>query len=162
MSKIYQFEMNDIFNNLIKFDKYKGFVLLIVNVASKCGNTKQYADLQAMYDKYKDKGLRILGFPCNQFFMQEPKSEKEIYEFCTTKYNVTFDMFSKVNVNGKDACELYTYLKESFPWTPRAKNVKWNFEKFLIDRNGNVVNRIGNKDSILNYENQIVELLNQK
>lgn len=159
---IYDFVEKDINGNEVSFNKYKGYVLLIVNVASKCGNTKQYAELQELYLKYKDQGLRILGFPCNQFFMQEPKDNQEILSFCQTKYNVTFDMFSKINVNGKEANDLYTYLKETLPWTARAKNVKWNFEKFLIDRHGNPKYRIDNKETPYSFEDKIVELLNEK
>lgn len=162
MSKIYSFKMKDIFGNLIDFQKYKNKVLLIVNVASKCGNTKQYNDLEQIHLKYHQKGLCVLGFPCNQFFMQEPKNEQEIIEFCRSKYNVTFEMFSKVNVNGPNACELYTFLKNEHPWTDRAKNVKWNFEKFIVDKSGNVKYRIGNKESILNHIDKIEELINQK
>lgn len=161
MSNIYDFKMKDIFGNLVDFKKYKNKVLIIVNVASKCGNTKQYADLQQLHSMFFDKGLCILGFPCNQFFMQEPKNENEIYQFCTSKYNVEFEMFSKIKVNGPEACELYNFLKESFPWTSRAKNVKWNFEKFVVDKTGKIRYRIGNKDSILNYKNEIEKLLNE-
>lgn len=161
MNSIYEFEVKDIHGNIVKMDKYKNKVLLIVNVASKCGNTKQYEQLEYLNKKYKDKGLCILGFPCNQFFKQEPKSEQEILEFCQTKYDVSFDMFSKINVNGKEAHPLYDFLKTNFPWTERAKNVKWNFEKFLIDKNGNIVDRIDNKTNPLLIESKIVDLLNK-
>lgn len=161
MNSIYDFKEIDINGNIVDFQKYKNKVLLIVNVASKCGNTKQYKDLQFLYEKYKNKGLVVLGFPCNQFFMQEPKSNQEIKEFCTLNYNVTFDMFSKINVNGKDANDLYTYLKETLPWTERAKNVKWNFEKFLIDKNGVPRYRIENKTNPMDFEDKIIQLLNE-
>lgn len=161
MKNIYSFIEKDIHGKEIDFNKYNGKVLVIVNVASKCGNTKQYADLEALYQKYKDKGLMILGFPCNQFFYQEPKSENEILEFCTTKYNVTFDMFSKIDVNGKNANDLYTYLKETLPWTERAKNVKWNFEKFIINKNGIPKYRIDNKTNPWEMESKIIQLLNE-
>lgn len=159
---IYSFKEKDINGNLVDFNKYKGKVLLIVNVASKCGNTKQYKDLQFLYEKYKDSGFSILGFPCNQFFMQEPKSDDEIQQFCALNYGVTFDMFSKINVNGKEANDLYTYLKEQLPWTTRAKNVKWNFEKFLIDKNGLPRFRIENKINPMEIEDKIIELLKEK
>lgn len=161
MNSIYDFKEIDINGNIVDFQKYKNKVLLIVNVASKCRNTKQYKDLQFLYEKYKNKGFVILGFPCNQFFMQEPKSNQEIKEFCTLNYNVTFDMFSKINVNGKDANDLYTYLKETLPWTERAKNVKWNFEKFLIDKNGVPRYRIENKTNPMDFEDKIIQLLNE-
>ncbi len=159
---IYDFKEIDIKGNLVDFHKYEKKVLLIVNVASKCGNTKQYSDLQYLYDKYKTQGFEILGFPCNQFFMQEPKSNEEILSFCTLNYNVTFDMFSKINVNGKEANDMYTFLKETLPWTSKAKNVKWNFEKFLIDRNGIPRYRIENKTNPRDIEDKIIELLNEK
>lgn len=158
---IYNFKMLDIKGNLKDFNDYKGKVLLIVNVASKCGNTHQYADLEYLYKKYKDNGFEILGFPCNQFFRQEPLSENEIYEFCRSKFDVTFTLFSKINVNGKLECELYKYLKETKPWSKRKSNVQWNFEKFLIDRKGNITNRFEPKTNPLSFENDIVDLLKE-
>ena len=158
---VYDFKELDIDGNLVDFHKYKGKVLLIVNVASKCGNTKQYKDLQFLFSKYKESGLEILGFPCNQFFMQEPKSNEEIKNFCEINYNVTFDMFSKINVNGKETNDLYDFLKNTLPWTQRAKNVKWNFEKFLVDKNGVPRYRIDNKTNPLDIEDKIIELLNE-
>lgn len=156
---IYQFKILNIDNQMVDFEIYKNHVLLIVNVASKCGFTKQYADLQKLYEKYQGKGLKILGFPCNQFFFQEPKDEQEIKTFCQTKYNVTFDMFAKINVNGKMQHELYQFLKEQKPWTERKKNVQWNFEKFLIDKNGNVVGRYESKTNPFDFEEDIIKLL---
>lgn len=158
---VYDFKELDIDGNLVDFHKYKGKVLLIVNVASKCGNTKQYKDLQFLFSKYRENGLEILGFPCNQFFMQEPKSNEEIKNFCEINYNVTFDMFSKINVNGKETNDLYDFLKNALPWTQRAKNVKWNFEKFLVDKNGVPRYRIDNKTNPLDIEDKIIELLNE-
>lgn len=161
MSKIYSFKMKDIFGKEVDFQKYKNKVLMIVNVASRCGNTKQYSQLQELFDKYKNNNFVVLGFPCNQFFMEEPGNDEEIYNFCTSKYNVTFDMFSKVKVNGPESCELYNFLKESIKWTNRAKNVKWNFEKFLVDKKGIVRYRISNKDDPLMHEDKIKELINE-
>lgn len=115
MKNFYEFKEKNINGKMVDFSIYKGKVVLVVNVASKCGFTKQYEDLQKLYDKYKDKGFIILGFPCNQFLFQEPKSENEILQFCQTKYGVTFDMFSKINVNGSEANDLYQYLKETLP-----------------------------------------------
>lgn len=120
---------------------YKGKVVLVVNVASRCGLTPQYAGLQAMYEKYKDEGLVILGFPCNQFAGQEPGSDAEILEFCTAKYEVTFPMFSKVEVNGEGASPLYKNLTSQDVQPAGAGDISWNFEKFLIDRQGKVVAR---------------------
>ena len=159
---IYDFTEKDIHGNDVSLKKYEGKVVMIVNVASRCGNTKQYKELEEMYEKYKDQGLAILGFPCNQFLMQEPKSNEEILQFCQTTYNVQFDMFAKIHVNGKEANPLYTFLKETLPWTQRAKNVKWNFEKFLIDRHGNPRYRIENKTTPFEFEDKVVELLNEQ
>lgn len=135
-SKLYSFKMKTIDGNVRSLSEYKGKVVLIVNVASKCGYTPQYKGLQEVYLKYKDKGFVILGFPANDFLWQEPGSDKDIQQFCSSKFKVTFDMFSKISVKGKDQHPLYTYLtKESeFP-----NEVKWNFNKFLIDKNGKVV-----------------------
>jgi len=121
--------------------KYKGKVLLVVNVASKCGLTTQYADLEALHEKYAAKGLCVLGFPCNQFLQQEPGTAAEIREFCTTKYGVKFDMFEKIEVNGDGACGLYRHLK-ALPTQPKGPgDITWNFEKFLVSREGKVVAR---------------------
>lgn len=123
--------------------EHRGKVLLIVNVASKCAFTGQYAGLEALYQKFKDRGLVVLGFPCDQFGHQEPGTESEIQQFCSTKYNVTFPMFAKVNVNGSDAHPLYLHLKAAKAGTLGTPSIKWNFTKFLVDRQGNVVKRLG-------------------
>ncbi len=157
--KIYDFKMTNIDGNEVSLSKYKGKVVLIVNVASRCGFTKQYKDLEALYRKYQNKGFVILGFPCNQFLYQEPGTEAEIKTFCTTKYDVTFDLFSKVKVGGKEVCDLYRYLINEKPWTPRAKAVKWNFEKFLIDKAGNVVKRYPSATEPFDIEKDIEALL---
>lgn len=120
---------------------YKGKVLLIVNTASECGNTPQYEGLQALYEKYNSQGLEVLGFPSNDFGGQEPGTNEEIKEFCSVNYNVTFPLFDKVKVLGDDKSPLYAELTKTEP----AGEVKWNFEKFLVDKNGNVIKRIGNK-----------------
>jgi glutathione peroxidase len=125
--------------NLAK--KYKGKVVLLVNVASKCGKTPQYEPLQAMHEKYKKKGLAIVGVPCNQFGKQEPGSAEEIAEFCTTKYGVKFDMLAKVDVNGDEAAPLYKFLTSEKTNPRYAGKITWNFEKFLIGRDGKVVAR---------------------
>ena len=124
----------------IKMEEYKGKVLLIVNTATGCGFTPQYEGLENLYKKYHDKGFEILDFPCNQFANQAPGTDDEIHEFCTLKYNTTFDQFKKIDVNGKNESPLYTYLK-SKKKSLLGKNIKWNFTKFLVDREGNVVGR---------------------
>jgi len=121
--------------------KYDGKVLLIVNVASRCGLTPQYEGLQALHEKYKDKGLCVVAFPCNQFGEQEPGTAEEIREFCSTNYHVTFDMFSKIDVNGDGACALYKHLT-SLDAKPKGEGkVSWNFEKFVVGRDGKVIAR---------------------
>ena len=138
---IYDFEVKDIDGNSISMSRYKGKVLLIVNVASECGFTPQYDGLETLYKEYKDKGFMVLGFPSNQFMHQEPASNEKIKVFCQGTYHITFDMFSKIDVNGDDASPLYKYLKKEqggFLW---IDSIKWNFTKFLIDRDGNVVDR---------------------
>lgn len=138
---IYEFEVKTISGETITMDAFKNKVLLIVNVASKCGFTNQYEGLESLYQKYKDKGLVVLGFPCNQFMNQEPLSEDEIKSFCSLTYGVTFPMFAKIDVNGENAHPLYKYLKESKKGLLGSEAIKWNFTKFLVDKNGNVVNR---------------------
>lgn len=140
-NSIYDFTAKSIDGKDISLSEYKGKVLLIVNVASKCGFTPQYEGLEKLYRKYKDKGLVILGFPCNQFGKQEPGTEEEIAEFCKVNYGVTFPMFSKIDVNGENAHPLYKYLKQKAPGILSTQDIKWNFTKFLVDREGNVVTR---------------------
>lgn len=135
------FTMKSIAGKEVNLNQYKGKVVLVVNVASACGLTPQYKDLQAMHEKYGTEGLSVLGFPCNQFGAQEPGTETEISEFCTTKYNVKFDMFSKVDVNGDKACDLYKLLTSTDTKPTEKGKISWNFEKFLIGRNGEVVAR---------------------
>ena len=125
----------------VDLSKYKNKVLLIVNTASKCGATPQYKDLQALHAKYKDQGLVVLGFPCNQFGSQEPGTSLQISEFCAKNYGVTFDLFSKTDVNGENANDLYKYLTSKKTNSKTAGPVKWNFEKFLINRDGEIAAR---------------------
>jgi len=141
MAGIYDFTVKDIHGKSVKLDAYKGKPLLIVNTASKCGFTPQYKGLEALYEKLHGKGLEILGFPCNQFGEQEPGSEAEIEQFCELNYGVTFPMFAKVDVNGDKATPLYKYLKKEKPGLMGSEAIKWNFTKFLVDRNGKVVER---------------------
>ena len=124
----------------IKLEEYKGKVLLIVNTATGCGFTPQYEGLENLYKKYHDKGLEILDFPCNQFGNQAPGTDSEIHEFCTLKYNTSFDQFKKIDVNGKNESPWYTYLK-SQKKALLGKNIKWNFTKFIVDREGKVIGR---------------------
>ena len=135
------FKAKNIDGETVDLEDYEGNVVLVVNVASKCGLTPQYAQLQSLYEEYEKKGFVVLGFPCNQFLSQEPGTEADIKQFCSTKYNVSFPMFSKVDVNGDDAAPIYKYLT-SKDVEPKGKgSVSWNFEKFLIDREGNLINR---------------------
>jgi glutathione peroxidase len=127
----------------IDLANYAGQVVMIVNVASKCGYTGQYAQLQQLHEKYSPRGLAILGFPCNQFLGQEPGSAEEIQEFCRANYGVAFDLFAKVEVKGENACDLYQFLTSLDTKPKGAGKIGWNFEKFLIDRRGNVVARFG-------------------
>jgi glutathione peroxidase len=141
MASVYDFTVKNIRGKDVKLDAYKGKPLLIVNTASECGFTPQYKGLETLYQKYHGKGLEILGFPCNQFGAQEPGTEKEIESFCEVNYGVTFPLFAKVDVNGDNAAPLYRHLKKSKPGLLGSEAVKWNFTKFLVDRNGNVVER---------------------
>jgi glutathione peroxidase len=136
--KLYSFSMKTIDGKDKPLSEYKGKVLLIVNVASKCGHTPQYKGLQSIYEKYKDRGFIILGFPANNFLRQEPGTNEDIKKFCTLNYGVTFDMFSKISVKGSDQDSLYQYLTKESP-VPGA--VTWNFQKYLVDRKGNIVEK---------------------
>jgi glutathione peroxidase len=140
---IYDIKLKDIDGKDTTLAAYKGKVLLIVNVASKCGYTKQYTGLQALAEKYKDKGVVVLGFPCNQFGGQEPGSNEEIKAFCSSKFNVTFPLFDKLDVNGEKRHALYTKLagKDS----PFPGDIKWNFNKFIIGKDGKILNRFDSK-----------------
>jgi len=133
--------MKTLGGDTVDLNKYQGKVVLIVNTASECGLTGQYAGLQALYEKYEEQGLVVIGFPCNQFGKQEPGTAKEISEFCTANYGVTFDMFDKVEVNGESACDLYKHLTALDLKPKGSGKVSWNFEKFLLDRHGNPVAR---------------------
>ena len=155
---IYDFIMKDAKGQDISMSEYKGKVLLIVNTATGCGFTPQYEGLQKLYDTYQKDGFEILDFPCNQFGHQAPGSDEEITEFCQMKYNTTFRQFSKIDVNGDNAAPLYTYLK-SQKGGLLGKNIKWNFAKFLVDREGNVVERYGSTETPEKLEKDIKALL---
>jgi glutathione peroxidase len=149
---VYDFTMKDIDGKNVSLSQYKGKVLLIVNVASMCGNTPQYRDIEALYKKYKDKGLVVLGFPANNFMGQDPGNEKEIKEFCTKEYGVTFPMFSKISVKGKNIDPLYSYLTQKSENGVIDAEVKWNFQKFLISKKGTVIQSLGNRTSVNDKE----------
>ena len=143
MITIYDVEVKDINLEMINMDSYKGKTLLIVNVASACGFTPQYKGLQELYDKYKDQDFEILAFPCNQFGSQESGSNDEIVQFCDTNFNVSFKLFDKVDVNGENASPLFKILTKAYPGILGTKNVKWNFTKFLISKDGLIIDRFG-------------------
>ncbi|MBI3651196.1 MAG: redoxin domain-containing protein [Acidobacteria bacterium] len=145
-TSVYDFTMNDIDGRPVKLDAYKGKVVLLVNVASKCGYTPQYEGLQATYMKYKDRGLVILGFPANNFMGQEPGSNEEIKQFCSLKYNVTFPLFAKISVKGEDKHPLYKFLTEKATDPEFGGEISWNFNKFLVDRNGKIIARFSTSD----------------
>lgn len=138
---IYDFEVETINGKKVKLDSYKDKPILIVNTASKCGLTPQYEGLEALYEEYQDQGLVILGFPCNQFGRQEPGSESDIEEFCQLNYGVSFPMFAKIDVNGSNTAPIYKYLKKSSKGILGSEKIKWNFTKFLVNREGEVVER---------------------
>lgn len=177
---IYDFKVKDSNNNEVSLEEYRGKVLLIVNTATACGLTPQYEALQNLYKKYQDQGFEILDFPCNQFLGQAPGTNEEIVDFCQTKFNTTFKTFGKLEVNGKDADPLYTYLKNEARkerenegtkgFIEKLKElgqnvigdaIKWNFTKFLVDQNGNIVGRFSPTFAPEELDNEIAELLNK-
>lgn len=158
-NSIYEFEAISNEGTQVSLADFQGKVVLVVNVASKCGHTKQYAGLEEMWKKYKDKGLVILGFPCNQFGGQEPGSDADIRQFCTLNYGVTFPLFAKIKVNGPDAIPLYTYLKEQALGEEGRKPIKWNFTKFLVNREGKVIKRFFSKQKPIEIEAEVAALL---
>jgi glutathione peroxidase len=141
MTTIYDFTANSLDGKPVALREFAGKVLLVVNTASKCGFTPQYEGLEALYRKYRDRGLEVLGFPCNQFAAQEPGTAAEIGAFCQKNYGVTFPMFEKIEVNGPAAHPLYQWLKSNAKGLLGSEAIKWNFTKFLVDRNGEVVDR---------------------
>ncbi|HEV2219246.1 MAG TPA: glutathione peroxidase [Casimicrobiaceae bacterium] len=159
VSTLYDFTVDDITGHPLRLDRYKGKVLLVVNTASKCGFTPQYKGLEALYRKYRDQGLEVLGFPCNQFGGQEPGNEQEIATFCETNYDVTFPMFAKVDVNGDKAAPMYRYLKSAKPGLLGTEAIKWNFTKFLVDRSGKVIARYAPNDTPESLEADVAKAL---
>ena len=159
MSDLYDFSCKTGSGEERALDEYRGKVLLIVNTASKCGFTPQFAGLEDLYEKYRDQGLEILGFPCNQFGQQDPGSNDEIQEFCQLNYGVSFPMFGKIDVNGSATDPLYKHLKSEAPGVLGSQRIKWNFTKFLVDRDGNVVKRYAPQTKPEELEADIEELL---
>lgn len=156
---IYDFTVKNIDNEEISLSKYKNKVLLIVNVASKCGFTGQYEGLEKLYKKYENKDFMILGFPSNQFGGQEPGTNEEIKSFCSLTYGVSFDMFAKIDVNGQHAIPLYRYLKSEASGLLGSSSIKWNFTKFLVDKKGKVLKRYGSMTKPKDIEEDIKKLL---
>ena len=177
---IYDFTVQDTKKNPVQLDAYKGKVLLVVNTATGCGFTPQYEGLEALYKKYQDQGLVVLDFPCNQFGEQAPGTEEEIVSFCQLKYNVSFPQFAKIDVNGENATPLFTYLKEQMPTEEyhglaakgtgamlkkisktyeKESDIRWNFTKFLVDREGKVVARFAPTTKPEDIEKELLKLL---
>ena len=159
MTTAYDFSATTIDGSVQKLSEYKGKPLLVVNVASKCGFTPQYTGLEALYRKFKDRGLVVLGFPCDQFGHHEPGDEAEIKNFCSLNYDVSFPLFAKVDVNGRDAHPLYQWLKSEKSGFLGTEGIKWNFTKFLIDRNGQVVKRYAPTDTPEKIEKELGAVL---
>jgi glutathione peroxidase len=158
---LYDIDLTTIDGRSQRLADYRGKTLLIVNVASRCGYTPQYAGLERLYRKYRNDGFAILGFPCDQFGRQEPGTNAAIQSFCSERYDVTFPMFSKTRVNGDDAHPLFKYLKNARKGWLGIGAIAWNFTKFLIDRDGNVVSRFGPRDTPERIEPEVVKLLGQ-
>ena len=158
MTSLYDFSVLDQDNQMTSLDTYRGKVLLIVNTATGCGLTTQYQGLQELYDRYHDQGFEILDFPCNQFMGQAPGSAEEINAFCSLHYQTTFPRFAKVKVNGKEAEPLYVWLKDQKSG-PLGKRIEWNFAKFLIGRDGQVLERFSSKTAPQNLQESIENLL---
>ena len=159
MTKIYSFHAATLDGKNLSLSIYEGKVILIVNVASRCGFTPQYRGLEELYRKYSAQDFAILGFPCNQFGAQEPGNEDEIAQFCKSAYDVSFQMFAKIDVNGQNAHPLYQFLKHSAPGILGSTAIKWNFTKFLVDRKGFVRNRFASTDTPKALENDVEALL---
>ena len=159
MKHFYDFNAKTITGEKVSMSVYKDKVVLVVNVASKCGFTPQYEGLEKLYQSYNKQGLEILGFPCNQFKKQEPGTPEEIQNFCKVNFGVTFQLFEKIDVNGEHTHPLYVYLKEQAPGFLGTESIKWNFTKFLIDKKGNVVKRYGSSTKPKEIAKDIEKLL---
>ncbi len=156
---IYQFSAILNSGETVSFEQYQGKVLLIVNTASKCGFTPQYEGLQSLYDRFKQQGVLVLGFPCDQFGHQEPGSDSEIEQFCSLNFNVNFPMFKKIEVNGDNTDPLFDYLKHQAPGVLGTQKIKWNFTKFLVNQQGKVLKRYGSTTKPEKIEKDIEALL---
>ena len=159
MSSLYDFSANTLSGQTASLAEYRGKVLLIVNTSSKCGFTPQYKGLEALHEAYKDQGLVVLGFPCNQFGAQEPGSADEIGAFCEKNYGVTFQLFEKVDVNGENAHPLFDFLKKNAPGVLGTEGIKWNFTKFLVGKDGNVYDRYASTTAPESMKQDIEKLL---
>jgi glutathione peroxidase len=159
MADIYGFTARTIEGTEQSLDVHRGRVLLVVNVASKCGFTPQYRGLEALWRRHREAGLTVLGFPCDQFGHQEPGDETEIRTFCSTQYDVTFPMYAKIEVNGPGTHPLYAWLKDAAPGVLGTRSIKWNFTKFLVDRKGAVVRRFAPNDAPEAIEPEVRALL---
>jgi glutathione peroxidase len=160
--QIYDFPVRTIEGKDTTLGDHRGEVMLIVNTASECGFTPQYDGLEKLHEKYQERGLAVLGFPCNQFGGQEPGARDEIQSFCKLRFGVTFPLFEKIDVNGKDAHPLYEHLKSEAPGLLGSRNVKWNFTKFLVDRDGRVIERFSPTTKPEAIESKIEEALDEK
>lgn len=160
MADVYNFKAKALDGSDINLEQYKGDVLLVVNTASKCGFTPQFEGLQKLHQQYAPRGLKVLGFPCNQFASQEPGDATEIGAFCQKNYGVDFQMFDKIEVNGANAHPLYRYLAEKAPGILGSRDIKWNFTKFLVDKNGQVVKRFAPTVTPEELKGDIEKLLN--
>ena len=159
MKTIYDFSVKDSKLNEVSLTRFKDKVLLIVNVASYCGLTYQYEGIENLYKKYKESGFEVLAFPCNQFALQEPGTNEEIRNFCETKYAITFEIFNKIHVNGSKSDPLYKFLKNKMPGVAGTSQIKWNFTKFLISKNGDIVKRFSPQTEANEIELSIIKLL---
>jgi len=158
-NNIYQFNADNYRGEQVALSDYSGKVVLIVNTASECGFTPQYEGLQKLYDTYKEQGLAILAFPCNQFKQQEKGSNADIKSFCDLQFNITFDLFSKIDVNGANTHPLFDFLKQQAPGILGTKSIKWNFTKFLVNKEGDVIKRFATVTKPHQLENSIKSLL---
>lgn len=159
MTDLYSIPVKTAAGETATLEDYKGKLILVVNTASKCGFTKQYKGLEALYNQYKDRGLAILGFPCNQFGKQEPGSDEDIQEFCKLNFGVSFPVYAKLDVNGPSAHPLFVELKKRSPGLLGTEGIKWNFTKFLISKDGQQVNRYAPKDSPESLQTEIERML---
>lgn len=158
-ASVYDFTVQSLDGETLTLSRYRGKTLLIVNVASECGFTPQYEGLEALYRRYKSKGLVVLGFPCNQFGRQEPGNAIEIRQFCTRNYGITFPLFGKIDVNGRDTHPLYQFLKAQAPGTLGSQAIKWNFTKFLVSTEGEVLKRYGSSTTPGEIEKDLLPVL---